>query len=246
MRTTPARRTALAAVVAGAAVLALAGPAAAHVTVHPGSVPQGGYTAVAFRVPDESETAATTGLKLQLPTDHPLAGVLVSPLPGWSATIKQTTLADPIKTDDGDISQVVSEIDWTAAAGAGIKPGYFGQFTFIAGQLPDGVDQLTFKAVQRYSDGSSTAWIEESAPGSDAEPEHPAPVLKLATAGAAKSGSAQSGAAQSGSGVTVTAGSTDGASKGAATTGIVLGAIGAVLGATALVLVLMRRGPRAG
>ena len=137
---------------------------------------------IIVRVPTESDTASTTGLKLQLPTDHPIAGVLVAPMDGWTATIKNTKLATPLNTDDGDITEVVSEIDWQASTGGGIKPGFFGQFTIIAGKLPDGVNSLTFKAIQSYSDGSSVSWIEQAAPGSSAEPEHPAPVLQLAAA----------------------------------------------------------------
>jgi uncharacterized protein YcnI len=203
--------------------------------VAPGVGPGASDASITFRVPDESE-AVTTGLRIQLPTDHPIAGVLVAPQPGWAATVKQTKLATPIHTDDGDITEVVSEIDWTATAGGGIKPGFFGQFTIIAGKLPDGVGQLTFKAVQQYSDGSTVSWIEEPAPGSSAEPEHPAPVLSLA-------GSADSGSAPTGSAVSVTGNSSDPASKAAATTGIVLGAIGVLLGAAALVLMLLRRRP---
>jgi uncharacterized protein len=224
---------------AGVVLLLGAAPAWAHVTVvAPGVSPGASDASISFRVPDESDTASTTGLKVQLPTDHPIAGVLVLPQPGWTATVKQTKLSTPIKTDDGDITEVVSEVDWTASAGGGIKPGFFGQFTIIAGKLPDGVSQLTFKAVQQYSDGSTVSWIEEPAPGSSTEPEHPAPVLTLA-------GSADSSSANPDSGATVTAGSSDAASKSAATTGIVLGAIGVVLGAAALVLVLLRRRPPA-
>jgi periplasmic copper chaperone A len=222
---------------AGAGLLLGAAPAWAHVTVAaPGVSPGDSDATITVRVPDESATASTVGLKLQLPTDHPIAGVLVAPQVGWAAAIKQTTLATPIHTDDGDISQVVSEIDWTAAAGNGIKPGFFGEFTIIGGKLPDGVSQLTFKAVQQYSDGSTVSWIEESAPGSSTEPEHPAPVLNLGPAG-----SGSDSASSSASPATVTANTSDGASKSAATTGIVLGAVGVLLGAAALLLVLLRR-----
>lgn len=222
---------------AGGVLLLGAAPAWAHVTVvAPGVTAGSSDAAITVRVPDESATASTTGLKLQLPSDHPIAGVLVAPQPGWAAVVKQTKLATPIKTDDGDISEVVSEIDWTAEAGGGIRPGFYGQFTIMAGKLPDGVSELTFKAVQQYSDGSSVSWIEQPAPDSSAEPEHPAPVLNLT--GSAANGSP---APSSDSGM-VTAGSADDkASKGAATTGIVLGALGAVLGAAALILVLRRR-----
>lgn len=127
-----------------------AGVASAHVTVAaPGVIAGASDAAITFRVPDESATASTVGLKVALPTDHPIAGVLVAPVTGWTAKITNTKLAKPITTDDGTITEVVSEIDWTADADAGIKPGFFGQFTVIAGQLPDGVDMLTFKAISR-------------------------------------------------------------------------------------------------
>ena len=233
----------LAAALAGTGAILLLGaaPAWAHVTVAaPGAGPGQGDAAITVRVPDESDTASTVGLKLQLPADHPIAGVLVAPLPGWTATLKQTKLATPVKTDDGDITEVVSEIDWTAAAGSGIKPGFFGQFTILAGKLPDGVSRLTFKAVQQFSDGSTVSWIEQPAPGSDAEPEHPAPVLTLAGPDATGSSAAGTDAAGTDAAGTGVAGK-GAASSGAATTGIVLGAIGALLGAAALALVLFHR-----
>jgi uncharacterized protein YcnI len=209
-----------------------AGAASAHVTVAAPGVTAGASDAtIVVRVPTESDTASTTGLKLQLPTDHPIAGVLVAPIDGWTATIKNTKLATPLKTDDGDITEVVSEIDWQASAGGGIKPGFFGQFTIIAGKLPDDVNSLVFKAIQSYGDGSSVSWIEQPAPGSSVEPEHPAPVLPLAAASSpAAGGSGSAGVSHSSS-----------SGSGRATTGIVLGGIGIVLGGAALVLVLRRR-----
>ena len=163
------------------AMLALAAPASAHVTVSaPGAARGGSDAVITFRVPTESDTASTTGLQVLLPTDTPIAGVLVRPIPGWTHTEKTAKLAKPISTDDGDITEAVAEIDWTATAG-GVKPGEFGEFVVMAGQLPD-APQLTFKAVQIYSDGSRTSWTEVPAPGSTAEPEHPAPSLDLAAA----------------------------------------------------------------
>src|SRR6266496_3567406 len=151
-----------------AAMLALAAPASAHVTVSaPGAACGGSDAVITFRVPTESDTASTTG-------------VLVRPIPGWTHMQKTVKLAEPISTDDGDITEAVAEIDWTATAG-GIKPGEFGEFVFMAGQLPD-APRITFKAVQIYSDGSRTAWAEVPAPGSTVEPEHPAPSLDLASA----------------------------------------------------------------
>jgi hypothetical protein len=57
--------------------------------------------------------------------------------------------------------------------------------------VPD-TPQLTFKAIQTYRDGKNVSWIQTPAPGSTAEPEYPAPTLKL-TGAAAASDSVPSG-----------------------------------------------------
>lgn len=174
--------TVLAGVLAAAALfVALAGPADAHVTVTaPGATRGGADQEITFRVPVE-KAADTIGLELALPTDTPIASVLVAPVPGWTHSQRTVKLARPIVTDDGDITSAVAEIDWHAGAGHGLRPGEFGEFTIIAGRLPD-VPSLTFKAIQLYSDGSQVAWTQTEAPGSTAQLVHPAPVLTLGAA----------------------------------------------------------------
>ena len=66
------RKFGLVAVCALAFVVLDAGVAGAHVTVSPSSLPQGTDDAIlTFRVPNESATAAVTGLKIQFPLDPP-------------------------------------------------------------------------------------------------------------------------------------------------------------------------------
>ncbi len=85
-------------------MLLSAAPAWAHVTVDaPGATSGGGDQLITFRVPTESDTASTTGLKVQLPTDTPIASVLVQPIPGWTFTETTVKLSKPIVTDDGDV-----------------------------------------------------------------------------------------------------------------------------------------------
>jgi uncharacterized protein YcnI len=159
------------------ALLALAVPAFAHVTVSaPGATRGGSDQEITFRVPVEKK-ANTIGLTVALPTANPIASVDVAALPGWTTTTKTVKLAKPIKTDDGDITTAVSQITWRATAG-GLKPGEYGEFTILAGQLPDAAS-ITFRVLQRYSDGSTVPWNQVAAPGSSAEPENPAPVLTL-------------------------------------------------------------------
>jgi periplasmic copper chaperone A len=159
-------------------LLASLSPAAAHVTVSaPGAVRGGSDTVITFRVPTESDTASTTGLRVRLPTSTPLLGVLVRPVPGWTVKVIQAKLAHSVSTDDGPVTQAVSEIDWTATGG-GTRPDGFQEFAVIVGQLPK-TPTLTFKAIQHYSDNTDVSWVEVAGPGA-AEPEHPAPTLDLA------------------------------------------------------------------
>jgi uncharacterized protein YcnI len=164
-----------------AGVFAVAWPASAHVTVSaPGATRGGGDQEITFRVPVE-KNANTVGLAVALPTDTPIASVDVKPVPGWTHTEKTVKLSKPIKTDDGDITDAVSQITWTAQAGQGLKPGEYGDFTFIAGQLPD-TSTLVFGAIQTYSDGSVVRWNQRAAAGSTVEPDFPAPTLTLGQA----------------------------------------------------------------
>lgn len=228
------RRTALlvTAVIAGLAVaLGAAGTASAHVAVTPGQATQGGYARVAFRVPDESPTASTTKVDLYLPQDHPVASVSTMPVPGWTVNLTKQKLTTPVQTDDGQVTEAVTQITWTATGDAAIGPGEFQEFPVSLGPLPK-TDKLVFKVLQTYSDGTVARWIDASTPGG-AEPEHPAPVLTL-KAPAAQPGATAGAAAPNGSGG-------NGLALGLAIAGLVAGLAGLALGALAL-----RRTRRAG
>ncbi|WP_433830004.1 YcnI family protein [Actinoplanes sp. CA-015351] len=182
MNTAVLRRTAAISAVAAAFVLAVASPAAAHVTVNPSTATQGGYTKVSFRVPNESDTASTTKLEVSLPAESPIGSVSIKPVPGWTAVAEKTKLTTPVEVHGSPLTEAVSKITWTAAKDSEIKPGTFQEFDVSLGPLPE-TDQLVFKALQTYSDGNIVRWIDE--PTTDGtEPELPAPVLKLTAAGA--------------------------------------------------------------
>ncbi|MDH6128948.1 YcnI family protein [Kitasatospora sp. GP82] len=238
MRITPARRIAGVTVAATTAVIALAVPAFAHVTVQPGSAQQGGYTAVAFRVPDESDTASTVKLEVNLPMDQPMASVRVLPLPGWTATLEKSKLDKPLKTHGQDITEAVSKITWTADASAKIAPGQFQEFKVSLGALPADTDKLTFKALQTYDNGDVVRWIDEAKDGQP-EPAHPAPTLNLTKAPAAGAGDHAMGASgtaapQDDKASTASAESSDSTARTLGVVGIVVGVIGAALGVAGL------------
>jgi uncharacterized protein YcnI len=220
------------------AVAATAGPALAHISVNSTDAAQGGFAVLSFRVPSESETASTVGLKVQLPADQPLGSVSVQPKPGWTFSTQKAKLAAPIQTDDGEVTEAVSVIDWTAGSGAGIKPGEFDEFQVSVGPLPK-ANTMVFKAIQTYSDKSQVQWIDEPAPGSTTEPEHPAPTLTLAAAPLGGQ-PAQAGPAPTVSAAPAASGS-DAATKGSVLGAYVLAAVGLLIGLVGLVLGLGAR-----
>ena len=222
---TALRRAGLGTALAVTAVLTAAGVASAHVTVHPDSYAKGATDgALSFRVPDESDTTSTTKVQLFLPTDHPLLGVLVSPHDGWTAEVTDTKLKTPVRTDDGTITDAVSEITWT---GGRIAPGHYEDFDVAFGQLPDDTAQLAFKTLQTYSDGKVVRWIEVAGSG-DEEPENPAPVLKLTSATTSRTAAKTSAA-------TTKAAASDSTARGLGVAGLVVGVLGLVAGAFAVV-----------
>jgi uncharacterized protein YcnI len=210
------------------AVLALAGPAFAHVVITPSSAPAGSAAELTFRVPDEETRAATVELQVKIPTDHPIAQLLVKPVPGWTVSVTTVTLAKPITTDDGTFDSAVSEVTWT---GGKILPGQFQDFAVSADPLPSGISQLAFKAVQTYSNGDVVRWIDLTQPGEPA-PEHPAPILTLTTG---TTGDPAAGTTDGTADGTAAASGARGSGGGDVTVAILLGAAGFAAGLAGLV-----------
>lgn len=174
-------------VIGGAGLLGLsfaavaAAPASAHVRVDPGEAPAGGYTVLTFRVPNESDTAATTRVEVSLPRDEPFTSVSVEPVAGWTATVTTAPLDEPATVHGATVTEAPASIVWTAdEESTAIQPGEFRRFSVSAGPVPD-VDRLLLPATQTYSDGTVVAWDQET-PESGAEPERPAPVLHVTDA----------------------------------------------------------------
>ena len=208
-----------------------------HVTVSPGSAPKGGTDQeLTFRVPNEDPTASVTGLDMQIPTDHPLLGVEAETMPGWKVSVKTSKLAKPITTDDGTVTESVSEIVWT---GGSIPPHSYGDFRIIVGQLPSDTSQLKFPAIQAYSGGKTVSWIEDPAAAGQPAPEHPAPILTLtdsATGGTTTSSTVPVAAGSPTVAASPVTKSDLDAANTKATVGIAIGALGIVTGIGGIVL----------
>lgn len=160
---------------ATALTLGFALPALAHVTVQPGSVEQGSFSKVAFRVPNERDDASTTKIEVTFPVDHPLPFVSVKPVPGWKAEVTEGKLPTPVQSQYGEITEAVTKITWS---GGEVKPGEFQEFEVSLGGLPTTTDHLYFPTKQTYSSGEVVDWKDE--PKTDGgEAERPVPTLKL-------------------------------------------------------------------
>lgn len=173
-------RTAAIAAAAALVLVGAAGSASAHVTVSSPDAKPGGYAKLVFRVPTESDTASTTKLVVSLPKDHPFAHVGAQVKDGWKVVKTTEKLPAAVKVGDVTLSEAITTVTWTAAAG-GIPANDFDEFSLSVGRLPEGVDSLSFPAVQTYSDGEVVNWSEIAKDGAE-KPEHPAPSLKLTAA----------------------------------------------------------------
>ena len=134
------------------ALTLVASAAQAHVSVRPRESKPGATERYIVRVPTEGKVATTT-VELEIPT-----GVMVEnvePLDGAKADMKR------------EGGQVVSII-WTVT----IEPGANREFTFTAKNPAEGTE-ISWKAHQRYADGTSSEWV--GAAGT----RQPAPVTKL-------------------------------------------------------------------
>jgi uncharacterized protein YcnI len=160
-------------------ILGAATPAFAHVTVDPASAPQGAEITLGFRVPNEMSNAGTVKIQIFFPSSNPILGVDPQSVPGWQDKIYTKTLNPPVNTDDGPVTSYVSEVDWT---GGPIQPGHFHEFYVLAQRLPTGVNQVVFKALQTYSNGSVVRWIDPITP-QNSDPANPTPILTLTPAG---------------------------------------------------------------
>ncbi|GHJ22993.1 YcnI family protein [Streptomyces albus] len=222
------RRVVTVGALAAGAVLLVAGPASAHVSVDPQQAPKGGYSTVNFKVPNEKDDASTVKLEVTFPADHPLVSVMPQPVPGWDVKVEKKKLDKPLVSHGEKITEAVSKVTWS---GGKVEPGQFQQFPVSMGQLPEDGDQLVFKALQTYDDDDVVRWIEQPRKG-EPEPENPAPVLKLT---AAQQEEADGSSAGDGKAAEAAAASSDsGTDSDSDTTARVLGVVGIVVGAAGI------------
>ncbi|MCW2829486.1 MAG: nuclear export factor [Aeromicrobium sp.] len=168
----------LSAALLAVSLAAISGPASAHVGVSSTDAVQGGFGKATFRVPNESDSAATTKVVVTLPDSTPFAFVTAGAKPGWSVEVTKAELDEPTKVGDVELTEAVRTITWTAEDG-GIPVGQFDEFALSGGPFP-GSDEISFAAQQTYDDGEVVDW--DDVQKGRTEPDHPAPVLALSPA----------------------------------------------------------------
>ncbi|WP_375400561.1 YcnI family protein [uncultured Amnibacterium sp.] len=159
-------------------MLAVPLSASAHVRITPITAAAGADdTLLTFAVPNESDSAFTTRVQVDLPTATPFGEVDYDPVPGWTAEVTTARLPKPAKIDGATVTEAPVRIVWTAARGTRLKEGQVQLFTVSVGPMPD-TGRVVLPATQTYSDGSVEHWNEPT-PATGEEPEHPAPTVYI-------------------------------------------------------------------
>ena len=134
-----------------ASVLFIAAAAEAHVSVRPRESKVGATEKYTVRVPTEGKVA-TTSVELEVPD-----GVTIVTINGAAGSVEQKKSGDR-----------VTSITWKVD----IQPAQSQELIFVA-KTPLSGSEIAWKVHQRYSDGTSSDWVEPA--GS----RRPGPVTKL-------------------------------------------------------------------
>ncbi|WP_061294173.1 YcnI family copper-binding membrane protein [Herbidospora cretacea] len=232
-------RTAAVGTAALGLVLFGAGAASAHVTVSATTTVAGSYTVLTVSVPHGCDGSGTTSVAISMPEQ--IIAVTPTINQGWDVEKKMEKLDTPV--DNGHGGQYTERVDQVVYTAKDPLPEGFRDAFELSLKLPEEVGaKLVFPAIQKCEKGE-TPWTEVTEEGAD-EPEHPAPFIVLTAAeGAAPTAVPTESTAPSAAPVIApsqvsadsAASSDSGGSGVVGWLGLVLGAIGAAAGVTALV-----------
>jgi uncharacterized protein YcnI len=166
-----------AAVLLGATLLAPAS-AQAHISLHPNTIPAGAFVTLNVRVPGEQESAYVKKVDVLFPSGF--TSVNYENVAGWTAKVLVQKLTTPIQTDNGPVSEQVSQIIWTWTGPLGkVNNNQFINFPLSVAIPEDSAGHaLQFKTIQSYSNGQVVHWIDPSLTA-----EHPAPTINITPKG---------------------------------------------------------------
>jgi uncharacterized protein YcnI len=160
-----------------AAAIVAATPALAHITLLTKTAAVGTSYMATFRVPHGCDGAATTAIRVQIPTG--VYGVKPQPKAGWKVDITTGKYEVPFTNKGTQLAEGVTQISWT---GGNLPDSYYDEFvlsTSLADSLKAGA-MLYFPVVQECEGGKADRWIEIPAAGKVADDyPNPAPGVKL-------------------------------------------------------------------
>lgn len=217
---------------ATALVLAPAALAGAHVTVSPSSGPAGSYAVLTVGVPHGCDGSPTTSVAIEIPEQ--ILAVTPTVNPNWTVETVMVDLATPVTDSHGtEITERVGQVVYTAVTPL---PDHLRDAFELSVRLPEEAagETLAFPAVQTCAQGE-TAWVQLAADGQDpGELDAPAPLFTVTEPEPEEDAATADPVADD---VTEAASVSDddsGSGTGWGIAGLVLGAIGAVLGTIAL------------
>lgn len=158
-----------------AALLAVASPSAAHVTLDPAPARADSYYKAVLRVPHGCNGSPTRRIRVRIPDG--VTSVKPQPKTGWTLEIAKKKLAQPL--DDGHggkITEVVGEVGWS---GGRLPDEQFDEFAMML-KLPDAPNATLYFPVVQDCEQGVHRWIEIPETGrASRELKEPAPALPL-------------------------------------------------------------------
>lgn len=217
--------------VAGAAVIGLSAPAAAHVTVSAAGTTAGSYTLLTFSVPHGCEGEATTAVAIQIP--EPLYSVTPTVNPNWDVELVPVELDEPITDSHGnEVTERVDEVVYTAHTP--LPDGHRDAFE-LSLRLPEETagQTLAFPVIQTCGD-TEHPWIQVAEEGQDPDAlDSPAPLIEVTAA--EEAAATDTGETPAEAPAEAAESDEEGSSNGALTyIALALGAVGVLLGALGL------------
>lgn len=161
---------------AGLLTLSLAAPASAHVTITPSDTAAGSYTVLTVSNGHGCEGSPTTELTIQMPEQ--INAVTPTRHPLYDVTKTTVQLDEPITDAHGnEITERVGTVVYTAKSPL---PEGYRDAVELSLQLPDTPGEtLVFPVIQTCQEGEN-AWVEVPADGQDPdELESPAPTVTI-------------------------------------------------------------------
>ena len=150
----------------------------AHVTAQPNSGAAGTYFETFLGVPHGCEGSSTLAVRVKIPAE--ITGVKAQFKAGWTVTIKNRKLDQPLKGERGQtITETVDEVEWRGGPLPNALYDTFG----LRFKLPDQAGQTLYFPVIQECEKGVKRWIQIPAAGQGwHDVPSPAPFVKIVPA----------------------------------------------------------------